>query len=374
MKIEVKEIHSKADLKKFIQFQLNLYKDSPYFVPSLISEELKSLDRDLNPSFEYAHPRYFLAYKGKEIVGRIASIINTIEVNKQQLKKLRFGYFDVINDINVSRALFSKLDEIARENQLLFLEGPMGATNLDKAGMLSFGFDEIATVVGDYNYQYYVEHLEKLGFETEKEWVEMFLEVPEAIADKIYQFAELVSKRYDLKLVALKSSKDLFPYIKPVFELLEESYQDLETFVPLTENQKVFYAKKYSTLLNPEYINLIEDKEGKLCAFAITMPSLAKALQKAKGKLFPWGWYHLLKAQKKNDTAEFLLIGVHPSYQRKGVTAIIFKEMFESFKKHNIKFLETNPELIENQSVQSLWKDYNPRLHKRRKTFKRRVK
>ena len=371
MKIEVKEIHSKAELKQFVQFQLDLYKGSTYFVPPLISEELKSLNQNENPSYEFAIPRYFLAYKNGEIVGRIAAIINQIEVEKQQIKKLRFGYFDVIDDLEVSQTLFSKLEEIARENQLEFLEGPMGATNLEKAGMLTFGFDQLATAIGSYNYNYYPEHLEKLGFKVEKEWVEMFLQVPDNIADKIYQFAELVSQRYNLRLLHLKSSKDLHPYIKPVFELLEESHQGLETFVPLTEKQKAFYARKYAAILNPDYINLIEDEEGKLCAFAITMPSLAKALQKAKGKLFPLGWYHLLQAQKKNDTAEFVLIGIHPKFQRKGITAIIFKEMFETFKKHSIQYLETNPELIDNQNVQSLWKDYNPQIHKRSKTFKK---
>jgi len=371
MSIEIKQIHSRNELKDFVKFQLELYEGNPYFVPPLIDEEIDGFDIKKNPAFKFAAPHYFLAYKNGKIAGRIAAIINHIEVNEQKIKKIRFGWFDVIDDIEVTRALFEKVEELARENKLEFMEGPMGASNLEKAGMLTDGFDKISTAITIYNYDYYSNHLEQLGFEKEKEWVENFMTVPDSIPEKIYEFAKLVTERYKLKLLHFKNSKEMQPYIKPVFDLLEESYKDLETYVPISEEQKTFYAKKYSKILNPDFINFIEDGEGELCAFAITMPSYAKALQKARGKLLPFGWYHLLEAQKKNDTVEFVLIGVHPKYQRKGVTAIIFKEMFETFKKHHIKFLETNPELEDNQSVQALWTDYNPVLHKKRKTFKK---
>ncbi len=373
MSIEIKEINSQRELRDFVRFQMELYKGNPYFVPSLLVDEVNSLDTSKNPSFKNATARYFLAYKDGKIAGRIAAIINKVEVNELNIKKLRFGWLDMIDDIEVTKALFAKLEEIGRENGLEFMEGPMGATNLEKAGMLTFGFDKIATVVGQYNFSYYPEHLEKIGFEKEKEWVENFIHAPETIPDKVHQFSDLVKERYKLKILHFKSAKEMQPYIKPVFDLLEESYKELETFVPITEEQKAFYAKKYSTILNPDFITFIEDEEGELVAFAITMPSFAKALQKAKGKFLPFGWYHLMKAQKKNDTVEFVLIGVHPKYQRKGVTAIIFKEMYLTFRKHNIKFLETNPELEENQSVQALWKEYDPVIHKRRKTFKKSI-
>lgn len=373
MEIEIKEITTMEELKLFVQFQLDLYKDNPYFVPPLISGELEALDPVNNPSFKFAKPRYFLAYKNGKIVGRIAAVINKIEVDQQNIKKMRFGYFDVINDIEVSKALISKVEEIAKENNLEFMEGPMGATNLEKVGMLSFGFDRLSTAIGQYNYEYYPKHFEEMGFEKEKEWVEMLLDAPVVIADKIKKFADLVMDRYELKLIKFKSKKEIQPYIKPVFELLEESYKELESYVPITEEQKAFYAKKYSEILSIDYLTFIEDKEGELCAFAIVMPSYAKALQKANGKLFPFGWWHLWRAQKKNDTAEFVLIGVHPNYQRKGITAIIFREMYYTFQKYNIKYLETNPELEGNQSVQLLWKDYNPVIHKRRKTFTKKI-
>lgn len=371
MSIEIKEIHSRKELKDFVKFQLELYKDNPYFVPPLIDEEVDGFDVEKNPAFKFAIPHYFLAYKNNKIVGRIAAIINQIEVNEQKIKKIRFGWFDVIDDIEVTKALFGKVEDLAKKNNLEFMEGPMGASNLEKAGMLTYGFDKISTAITIYNYDYYPKHLEQIGFEKEKEWVENFIHAPHTISDKIYQFSDLVKERYKLKILHFRNAKEMQPYIKPVFDLLEESYKDLETYVPISEEQKAFYAKKYSKILNPDFINFIEDSDGRLCAFAITMPSYAKALQKAGGRLFPFGWYHLLQAQKENDTVEFVLIGVHPKYQRKGITAIIFKEMYETFRKHNIKFLETNPELEDNQSVQALWKDYNPVMHKRRKTFKK---
>src|SRR5690606_81693 len=373
MSIEIKEIHSQRELRDFVKFQMDLYKGNPYFVPGLLVEEVNSLDVSKNPAFKHATARYFLAYKDGRIAGRIAALINQVEVNELNVKKIRFGWFDVIDDIEVTKALFAKVEEVGRENGLRFMEGPMGATNLEKAGILTYGFDRLATAIGQYNYQYYPHHLEQLGFVKEKEWVENFIHAPETISDKIFQFANLVQERYKLKLLHFKNSKEMQPYIGPIFDLLEESYRELETFVPISEEQKAFYAKKYSTILNPYFINFIEDGDGELCAFAITMPSYSKALQKAKGRLLPFGWYHLLKAQKKNDTVEFVLIGVHPKYQRKGVTSIIFKEMFETFKKHNIKYLETNPELEDNQSVQALWRDYNPLVHKKRKTFRKNI-
>lgn len=373
MSIEIKEIHTRKQLTEFVKFPLELYKNNPYYVPSLIKDELNDLDTTKNPSFDQAEVRYFLAYKNGKIAGRIAAIINFIEVNELKIKKLRWGWFDVIDDLEVTKALFEKLAEIARSRQLEFMEGPVGATSLEGAGMLTYGFDRISTSITLYNYEYYPKHLEQLGFETANEWVEHLINRPEQIAQKVINFSELVQKRYNLRVLRFRNRSEMKPYIAPVFNLLEETYKNLDSFVPITQAQKDFYAEKYVKILHPDFINFIVDENNEMCAFAITMPTYAKALQKAKGKLFPLGWYHLLQSQKKNDTVEFVLIGVHPNYQRKGVTAIIFYEMFKAFKKHNIKLLETNPELVNNQSVQALWKDYDPIIHKRRKTFRKNV-
>lgn len=371
MGIEIKEIKTRGELKDFVKFQLDLYKNHPYFVPPLISEEVNDLDAEKNPTLKAVKNFYFMAFKDGKAAGRIAVVINHYEVDTQKIKKIRFGHFDVIDDVEVSRALFAKVEEIAKQHKLEFMEGPMGASNLETAGMLTEGFDRLGTAIALYNYDYYPKHLEQLGFKTEKEWVEFRLMVPKVIDEKIYRFADMLTERYKLKVLNFKSKSELKPLIQPLFDLIDESHEVLGTYVPISKEQKEFYAKKYTQILNPEYITFIKDGQGKLCAFAITLPTFASALQKAKGKLFPFGWYHLMKSQKQNDTCEFVLIGVHPSYQRKGITSIIFKEAFETFTRNNIKYLETNPELIENQSVQALWADYNPVLHKRRKTFRK---
>lgn len=374
MSIEIKEISTSRELREFVNFRVRLYEGNPYFVPPLIVEEVNALNPEKNPSFKNTEAHHFMAYKDGIAVGRISALINRVETDELNIKKLRFGNFDVIDDLEVTKALFAKVEEIGKKNGLEFMEGPMGATNLEKVGMLTYGFDQMATVIGNYNYDYYPEHLEKLGFVKEKEWVENFIPAPKTIPDKVYQIADLITKRYKFKLLKFKNSAEMRPYIKPVFDLIEASHENLETFVPITEEQKEFYAKKYAAVLNPDYVNIIQDEEGEMAAFAIVMPSLAKALRKAKGKLFPFGWYHLLRAQKKNDTVEFVLIGVLPKYQKKGVTSIIFREMYKTFQRHNIKYLETNPELEDNQNVQALWGDYHPKLHKRRRTFKKEIR
>ena len=371
MKIEVKEVKNKKDLDAFVKFPMKLYKDNPYYVPSIINDEKESLNKDLNPIFKEAEASYFLAYKGNEIVGRIAAIINWKEVKEQGKSKMRFGWFDVIDDIEVTKALLAKVEEIGKSHQLEYMEGPDGFSNLDKAGLLTFGFDKLATMIGLYNEAYYMEHLESLGFVTSSEWSEYALPAPTVLPEKVVKFNKIIKERYKLRELKFKKTKDLLPFVDEMFDLLDKTYSPLETYVPIADYQIEHYKNKYIPFINPDYVNVIVDENNKMVAFAITMPSYSKALQKAKGKLFPFGWYHLLKANRKNDSAAFYLIGVDPKLQGKGVTALIFSAMYETFKRNNIKYLETNPELVSNDSVQVLWKPYNPVNHKRRKTFKK---
>ncbi len=371
MSIKVKEVKNKKDLLEFIKFPMKLYKDNPYYVPALIQEEKQALDQSLNPVFNHAIAKYYLAYKDGEIAGRIAAIINWKEVKEQNKSKVRFGWFDMIDDIEVTKALLEKVYELGRENNLDNVEGPVGFSNLDKAGLLTKGFDKIPTMVTLYNYEYYEKHLRELGFEMASEWVEYALELPEVLPKKVIKFSGLIMKRYGLKLKKFKTKDDLREVVEPMFALLDKTYGHLSSYVPIPKQQIEHYKEKYINFINPDFVSCIEDSEGNMIAFAITMPSYSKALQKAKGKLFPFGWWHLLRASKKNDTAAFYLIGIDPAYQGKGVTAIVFKEMFQTFSKHGIKYLETNPELAENKSIQTLWKDYNPVNHKRRMSFKK---
>ena len=372
--IKVKQVLNSSDLELFIKFPMELYKGNPYYVPPLINEEKSIWMKEENPALQYSEAAQFLAYKGENIVGRIAVMINHKEEKELGIRKVRFGWLDFINDIEVSKTLINTAIEYAKSKGISKIEGPMGFTNLDKAGMLTKGFDKLATMIGIYNFDYYPKHMEQLGLVIEKEWVEFEINFPDTLPDKVEKFSRLIAEKYELELVKFKAKKDILPLVDSMFKLLDDTYKNLSTYTPITEEQIKHYKEKYFKFIDKDYIVCIKDKSGSLISFAITMPSYSKALQKAKGKLFPFGWWHLLNAGKKNDRANFYLIGIHPQYQKRGVTAIIFKEIYETFKKKGVKFLETNPELEENASIQALWQDYNPINHKRRRTYSLEIK
>tara|TARA_R110002020_G_scaffold54013_4_gene150944 strand:+ start:278 stop:1396 length:1119 start_codon:yes stop_codon:yes gene_type:complete len=369
--ITIKEMKTKKEMTEFVTYPFSLYKNEKNWVPSLINDELESMDPEKNPVFKNADAWYFLAYKNDKPVGRIAAIVNHLEINDQQKPKMRFGWYDAIDDVEVTKALLNKIEEIGREHSLKWIEGPVGFSNMEKAGILIEGFDYLNTMITWYNYPYYKEHFEKLGFDKASEWVEFKIQIPESSPAKVAKFARIVLERYKLKIIHFTSSKDIIPYVDDMFGLLNKTYSELSTFVPIQQYQIDHYKNKYIKYINPNYIKCISDSKGKLVAFAITMPSFSKALKKANGKMFPFGFYHLLKARKKNDTAAFYLIGIDPEYQGKGLTAVIFHAMQELFNDNGITQVETNPELEENKAIQQLWKNYEHVLHKRRRTYKR---
>jgi GNAT superfamily N-acetyltransferase len=371
--ITIKQATSKSDLKKFVTFPFRLYKDCQYWVPPLIKDEMEALDAAKNPVFKNADAWYYLAYKGDDIVGRIAVILNHLEVDEIGKKKIRFGWLDMVDDIEVTKTLLEKVYEKGREHNLEYAEGPVGFSNMEKAGILTMGFDEMNTMITWYHYPYYAEHFEKLGFEKQATWVEYKMGIPPAILAKVEKFSRIVRERYQISVIRFKNKKEILPYVDSMFDLLNKTYNTLQTFVPIQQYQIDYYKKKYFSFIHPDYITCIKDKEGKLIAFSIVMPSFSKALKKANGKLFPFGWKYILDAQKKNDTAAFYLIGIDPEYQGKGVTAIIFEEMQHLFNSKGINTVETNPELKENTAVQLLWKDYNPEQHKERSTFRKNI-
>ena len=348
---------------------MELYKNNPNFVPPLINDEKDIWNKDENPALLYSQAKQFLAYKNDKIVGRIAVMINNKEAQELGIKKVRFGWIDFIDDEEVSKALINEAIKYAKENQIDKIEGPMGFTNLDKAGMLIFGFDKLATMIGIYNFEYYPKHLEKLGLVKEKEWVEFELQFPDVLPEKIEKFSALIAQKYKLRTLKFNNKKEILPYVEPMFKLLDETYKSLSTYTPISDEQIKSYKEKYFSFIDKDYITCVADENDNLVAFAITMPSYSKALQKANGKLFPFAWWHFLKAGKKNDRANFYLIGIHPEYQRRGVTSMIFKSIQMNLKSKGIKFLETNPELEENKNVQVLWQDYHPVHHKSRRTY-----
>lgn len=367
--ISVIEVKSAKEMMAFITFPMELYKNNKNFVPPLIAEEKQIWNPRHNPALQYSEARLFLAYRDQKIVGRTAAIINFKEKEELGIDKVRFGWIDFIDDPEVSQVLIEKIKDFARKKNIPKIEGPMGFTNLDKSGVLTKGFDRLATMIGIYNAPYYAEHFEKSGLEKEKEWVEYELVFPEQLPEKIIRFNDLILQKYQLKVLKFNSKKEILPYVEPMFKLLDETYRHLSSYTPITDEQIHTYRDKYFKFIDKDYIVAITDSQGKLISFAITMPSYSKALQKANGRLFPFGWWHLLQAGKRNDRANFYLIGIHPDYQKRGITSVIFKEIYEVFKQKGVKYLETNPELEENKAIQLLWQDYEPVNHKRRRTY-----
>jgi len=369
--IQIKEISTKSELKKFVKFPFSLYKNNKYWVPPIISEEVESFDKSKNPVFDHADARFFLAYKKDKIVGRVAAIINRIEIDEQKISKMRFGWIDFIDDLEVSKALLDKVYAIGKAHKLEFMEGPLGFSNLDKVGVLTEGYDSLSTMITWYNHPYYVSHFEQLGLIPSQKFIETYFYLKDVDIEKYNRYAEIVKKRYNLRAINFKSSKEVLPYVDEMFGLFNTSYEKLSTFVPITPRQIAYYKKKFFSFINPDYIKFIVDENDKLVTFSITMPSFAKALQKANGKLFPTGFYHLLKAKKHSKTSVFFLIGILPEYQKKGVTAIVFDEFFRTYKEKGVEKLLITPELEDNKNIQLIWKNFNPVYYKKRCTMKR---
>ncbi|WP_204345276.1 GTP cyclohydrolase [Psychroserpens algicola] len=369
--IRVEEIYSKKDLKKFIKFPFKLYKDSANWVPPIIKQELETFNKDNNPIFKDAEARFFLAYKDNEIVGRVAAIINWLEVKDQNQKKMRFGWFDFIDDLNVSKALLEKVEHIGKEHNLEYTEGPVGFSNLDKVGVMTEGFDSIAPMITWYNYPYYVNHYESHGYIVEKHYSESKFPFKNVKPEFFKKAQELIKRRYQLKALKFTKTSEVMPYADKMFDLFNESYASLSSFVAITDIQKEYFKKKFISFVNPEYIKFVVDKDDELVGFAIVMPAFAQALKKANGKLFPFGIGHILKARKHSKDVIFYLIGIHPSYQNKGVHAVIFNEYYETFTEKGIQTCFRTPELEDNEAIHKIWKHFSPTVYKRRKTFRK---
>lgn len=369
--IEIREVSNKKELTQFVKFPFELFKDNPYWVPPIIKDELDGFNPNINPAFETASVRFFLAYKNSKIVGRVAAIINQIEVEHQQLKKMRFGWFDAIDDVKVTRVLLDKVNEIGKAHNLEFIEGPLGFSNLDKVGVLTKGFDELSTMISWYSLPYYHKHLEELGYTVEKHFIEGEIDMENVDPDYFTKAQKLIKKRYGLKPKNFSSTKELLPYVDKMFDLFNETYAKLASFVPVTKKQQDYFKNKYINLINPEYLKFVLDRNDNIIAFSIVMPSFARALQKANGKLWPFGIFHILYARKYSKEVLFYLIGIKEEYQNKGVTAIIFDEYFRVFKEKGIEKCIRTPELIENHAIHQLWKHFNSKVNKERKTFRK---
>lgn len=372
--ITIKKIEPvKSDLKKFIQFQIDLYKDNPYFVPPLISDDLGTLLPDKNPAFDFCESVYFMAYKDGKPVGRIAGIINRQVNEHHNGATARFGFIDFIDDEEVSKALLEAVEKWSREKGMKKLIGPMGFTDMDHEGMLIQGFEELGTMATIYNYDYYPVHLEKLGYEKEADWVEFLMEVPDKIPEKYDRIADIVKKKYGLKVKKYTNRKKAKAEIgRPLFYLINDAYDGLYEYSRLSERQIDYYIDLYLGLLNLDLLTAIADKDDNLVGIGISIPSMSRALQKSKGRIFPFGWYHLLKALKcKTDRVDLLLVAVKPEYQNKGVNALLFQDLIPYYIKYGFKYAESNLELETNNKVQGQWDYFKNRLHRRRRAYRK---
>lgn len=369
MSVEIREVKDKAALKAFVDFPYRLYRDHPNYVPPLRFDELSTLRKDKNPAFDYCEARYWLAYKDGRVVGRIAGIINHAHIAKWKQKHIRFGWIDFEDDPAILQALLTQVEAWGREKGMEAIHGPLGFTDLDFEGMLVDGFEHAGTLAALFNYPYYPRLLENAGYRKHTDWLEYKVNVPQQMDERLKNLADVVERRLGLSVVPLKKSKDVLPYAPQVFDLINAAYSDLYSTVPLTDKQIRYYTKKYFSFIKPEFVKLVVNRDNKLVAFSITMPSLSRALQKAKGRLFPFGFMHLLKAMRGNQTADLLLIAVQPELQGKGVNALLLRETLSSYVQQGIRYAEAGHQLEDNQKVLSIWDNFDAKPHKRRRCY-----
>lgn len=374
MSVEIKKVTTKSELKRFIRFNYEFYKDNPYSVPDLYDDMLNTFSPKKNAAFEFCEADYFLALRDGKIVGRVAAIINRRANETWNRKTVRFGWIDFIDDMEVSTALIDTVKQWGKERGMTEIEGPLGFTDMDAEGMLVEGFDQLSTMATIYNYPYYPQHMERLGLSKSADWVEMKIYVPDAIPEKHRRISEIIARRYNLHIRKLKSKKEVRQggVAHDIFRLINDAYTPLFGYSRMTERQIDQYVKMYVPVLDLRMVSIVENEQNEIVAVGISMASLSRALQKAKGRLLPFGWYHLLKALmwKRPKVLDLLLVAVRPDYQGKGVNALLFTDLIPVYKELGFEYAESNPELEMNEKVQNQWQYFKTEQHKRRRCFK----
>jgi len=325
-------------------------------------DERNTLDKKKNPAFDFCEAQYFLAYKGKELVGRVAAIINRTANTRWNEKLVRFGWIDFIDDTDVSKALIEAVVEWGKARGMTGIHGPLGFSDMDNEGMLIKGFEELATMASIYNYPYYPVHMEKLGFTRAADWLQIEIKVP-PVPEKFERAAELIARKYNLRVLKAKKAKDFLPYAQKMWDTLNEAFDNLYGYTRLTKRQTDLYTKQYFPFINPDYVSMVLNEADEVVGFGICMPSLTKAMQKSNGRLFPFGWYHLWRALKSNEIIDMYLNGVKPQYLNKGVVSVYHNQIHKGFLKNKVKIVVTNPQLEDNKSAISMWKSFEPRQH-----------
>ena len=372
MPVTIKSVKSSKELKEFILFANRMYKGNPYYVPCMPSDDYNTFDKEKNGAFDFSEAELFLAYKDGKTVGRVAAIVNHKANDAWNVKQVRFGWIDFIDDIDVSSALLEAVIEFGKKRGMTQIVGPLGFTDFDPEGMLVEGFDRLSTMALIYNHPYYPEHMKKLGYYKETGWVEYRITLPAEVPERHRQIAEAVKERYGLKIRKMSRRQIIKEkYGHKLFKLINETYCVLYGYSLLSEKQIDQYVATYLSILNTEMLTFIEDSKGDLIAAGISIPSMSEALQKSQGRMFPFGWWHMLNAMfwKKSDTLDLLLICVRPDYQNRGVNSLVCVDLIERYRKLGFRYAETNANLETNAKVQAMWTPFEKELHKRRWVF-----
>lgn len=377
--IEIKKVESRRDLCKFIDFHNELYKGNPYHVPNLYFDEMNTFRKDKNAAFDFCEAKYFMAYRDGKVVGRVAAIINHSANKKWERESVRFGWIDFVDDIEVSKALLKAVEDYGKSKGMKEIVGPLGFTDMDPEGMLLYGYDQLGTQATAYNYPYYPEHMDRMGgWEKDNDYVEYKLYVPEEMPEKYATIAKMIQKRYNLQVKKLKRNEIYGEngYGKKIFDVVNETFKDLYGYSKLTDRQIEQYVKMYLPMADLDLITIIEDwntPDHKVVGVGISIPSLARALQKCGGKLFPFGWWHILRALKfhKTEVVDLLLVGVLPEYRQKGANALLFYDLIPHYQRLGFKWGETHVEMETNMKVQGQWQYLNREIHKRRRCYKK---
>ncbi len=370
MSIEIKEVTSNKDYKTFVNFQFDLYKNNKYWVPQIKADEVKALKPESNPAFSFCDAAFWIAYKNGKPAGRIGAIVNRLYNEKTNSKIGRFTRTEFIDDAEVVDALFATAEKWLKEKGMTGVQGPLGYTNLDHQGMLVEGFDHLPSAASEYHLPYYQNHLVRLGYEKEIDWIEFRLYL-EGVPEKAKRVAEMIKTRNKLTVKHFKSGAELKPHAKSLFQLLNKAFEELFSVVQLDDKMIDYYIGRYLMMLNPEFVKLIFDEDKNLVAFIIGLPSLSEGLQKAKGKLLPFGWWHLKKALQKPKVVDLMLTGVLPEYQGKGVAAILINELQTVMEKYGVSEVETTGIFETNTKAIQNWKNYEHIQHKRKRCWKK---
>ena len=377
MAVEVKAIEpTPRNLKRYVKFGVDLYKGNPYYVPPVIFDDVATLNPKKNPAFDHSEAQSFMAYRDGKPVGRITALINRQVNEKSGEKTMRWGWVEFIDDDEVVDALFEAAEKWGAERGMTAMIGPMGFTDMDHEGMLIEGFDYLGTMPTIYNFDYYPRHMERLGMKKDADWVEFRLVVPDKVPEKMQRISDIVSKKYNLRCVHYKSIKKLKKdYGQALFELINEAYANLYGYSQLTQKQIEYYINQYLSLLRLDNISVIVDADDRLVGIGITMPSLSRALQKARGKVLPFGWWHILRALKGHtDRVDLMLVAVKPEYQNKGVNAMLFADLIPAYIRLGYTYAETNLELETNSNVQKQWEYFDRVQHRRRRSYKKEIR